>query len=77
MQFLLFSLGSRDFDSALFLADEYFELVRNKVEGADAELAIFHITVVNNISPVSLFSTEDGTNFTSTSNGKRTEVSLS
>ncbi|MCI9457598.1 MAG: hypothetical protein HFE44_11580 [Oscillospiraceae bacterium] len=74
--FIQIDQGSDDSDSALSLATEYFEIVKQEVENAGVTFDSFSMNVVNNGAPVGLFSTSDGKNFVSIANGKRTEISL-
>lgn len=68
--------GTDDTDAALASASKYFEIAKNEIERAGASFESFSLTVVNGGSPVGLFSTSDGQNYTFISDGKMTEITL-
>lgn len=68
--------GSGDSDAALAAAVQCFEISKTIVENSGATFATISVIVVNNGAPVGIFSTQDGKNFTSISDGKMAEISL-
>lgn len=69
-------IGSDDSDAALASAVQCFEISKTIVEDSGATFATISVVVVNNGAPVGIFSTQDGKNFVSISDGKMTEISL-
>ena len=67
---------SSDEDAALSLAAQCFQIAKTSVESTGAEFGSCNIIVVNNGAPVGMFFTQDGKNFTSINEGKRTEIYL-
>lgn len=68
--------GSDDSDAALAAAVQCFEISKTIVEDSGATFATISTVVVNKGAPVGIFSTQDGKNFTSISDGKMAEISL-
>ncbi|MBQ3405256.1 MAG: hypothetical protein IJG63_07575, partial [Oscillospiraceae bacterium] len=67
------NLGNNDIETAKKLACEYYEMAEMAVESKSGNLEAYSISIVNDGTPVGLFSTQDGKNYVMIANGKRTE----